>query len=79
MEVIASPSCVCLLDNYVHRLVQNKEDGKLVEVAGQGGMVGCQSHSQTGTSFPDSLGMRLSIHDMYVSIIYSAFYTVDCR
>ena len=53
MEVIASPSCLCLLDNYVHRLVQNKEDGKLVEVAGQGGMVGCQSHSQTGTSFPD--------------------------
>ena len=27
------------LDNYVHRLVHNKEDGKLVEVDGQGGMV----------------------------------------
>ncbi len=26
-------------DNYVHRLVQNKSDGKLVEVSGQDGMV----------------------------------------
>ena len=66
MEVIGSPPCLCLLDNYVHRLVQNKEDGKLVEVAGQGGMVGCQSHSQTGTSFPASLGMRLSIHGIFI-------------
>ena len=31
-------SCICLLsvDNYVHRLVQNKDDGKLVEVPGHG-------------------------------------------
>lgn len=27
-------------DNYVHRLVQNKEDGKLVEVSGNTGIVG---------------------------------------
>ena len=27
-------------DNYVHRLVQNKGDGKLVEVLGQSGLVG---------------------------------------
>ena len=26
-------------DNYVHRIVQNKSDGKLVEVSGQQGMV----------------------------------------
>lgn len=26
-------------DNYVHRLVQNKGDGKLVEVSGQSGLV----------------------------------------
>ena len=26
-------------DNYVHRIVQNKSDGKLVEVAGQQGLV----------------------------------------
>ena len=26
-------------DNYVHRLVHNKEDGKLVEVGGHGTMV----------------------------------------
>lgn len=29
-----------LLDNYVHRLVQNKADGKLVEVAGSPGQMG---------------------------------------
>ena len=63
---ITSPS-LCLLDNYVHRLVQNKEDGKLVEVAGQSGMVGYQAHSQTDTLFPNSLGMRLSIHGVLMS------------
>ena len=32
-----------LTDNYVHRLVQNKSDGKLVEVSGMTGAVGLSS------------------------------------
>lgn len=30
--------CVRIADNYVHRLVQNKGDGKLVEVVAGGGL-----------------------------------------
>ena len=74
---ITSPS-LCLLDNYVHRLVQNKEDGKLVEVAGQSGMVGYQAHSQTDTLFPNSLGMRLSIHGV-LCVRYHVVCIPHCR
>ena len=79
MEIIASPPRLCLLDNYVHRLVQNKEDGKLVEVAGQSGMVGYQAHSQTDTLFLNSLGMRLSIHGVSLYVRYHVLCIPHCR
>ena len=38
-NVVAVEFVFLLPDNYVHRIVQNKSDGKLVEVSGQQGMV----------------------------------------
>ena len=44
-----------LSDNYVHRLVQNKEDGKLVEVA-------TQSQQLPGDQKIDSLQLEVHVH-----------------
>ena len=38
-SLVVNCPCISVADNYVHRLVQNKADGKLVEVSGQSGMV----------------------------------------